>query len=237
MKSRDPVSKTVIKVTVILGIIVICIPPLYLFSIYFRGHVVPFYANTFYRRSVNKVFDDSFSPFNTELNQLGFDVSHKDSTCYNGLADNGDASFSGIKETVLCSTTIATAPIVPSASFITHWKKDIPNLQAKLISAGWKPDTANNQPFEHGSLVTIFDDPNSSNSLTYIHRLGSTHCQLVITNNYVSEDQQKYEAKYNPLFYKQNGLIAGQSADVHERCEHYINFFGGSGEYPPSLTL
>ena len=185
----------------------------YPLAIFIRADFVPFYANTFYRGSINQVFAKSFSSLNEQLNGLGFNTSQRHSTCYNGISDGGNAWYHGVSETVLCTTTVNSNQFVPSNTFKRNWKQTTPPIISVLKNTGWG-SAANNYP--NVTLENIYDayDPQGyEKSVNYSKQEGNISCQLSI--GYANSSGQP-------------ATNSNTTAYISETCQRYVSFFGGS---------
>lgn len=200
-------------------------------AIIVRQYIVPFYANTFYKKSVEKEFATSFSDINKELDSLGltqyrssgFDPSAKSATCYNHVTDNGqNGYYEGFSETVPCIKQLSLDPLVPDDEFIAAWRADSHKLLEALNSNEWKitrnfvagtdlpTDIQNQQP-----IAKIFDVPNRSpadqdaSEITFSKTNGKIKC-------------------YFSISYANDGPSPVKSIWLNEGCERNVSFFGGS---------
>ncbi|MBI3274022.1 MAG: hypothetical protein HYZ69_02665, partial [Candidatus Colwellbacteria bacterium] len=169
-----------VGITAIIGIAVLFYPS----AIIVRQYVIPFYVNTFYRKSVDREFAKSFNAFNSELNSLGltqyrssgFDPATVSATCYNHVTDNGqNGYYEGISETVPCIKQVNLDPFVPDDEFIATWRAGAHKLTASLQTNGWTMSgslVAGSDNSTDAQVITkIFDVPNRSPADQYAAKI------------------------------------------------------------------
>lgn len=201
MESGRKVSKK--KLIGVVSVFVILFYPL---AVFIRAEAVPFYANTFYRSNINKVFTLSFSGINQKLESLGFTFSPAASTCYNGISDSGNAWYHGASETVLCTTETDSNSVVASSQFKTQWPQAISQLQSELSGSGFLTDKADYNNTPDTALSNIFDAYNQG--VSFRKNIKNVTCE----------------------FRLDYGSLSGQpnSSYIIEKCQRYVSFFGGS---------
>lgn len=194
---------------VILLLVVIVL--FYPFTIFFRGTVVPLYVNTFYRGSVKTAYANTFTDLNKELSDLGFTMTPKPPTCYNGVADNGNAWFHYIFETVPCMQEGESEPLTVTAKFKNQWLIAAPKINAYLLANNWI------EGGNYGSDTTLVDlyakfDPTYYHQTAYAKSFGKYKCDLQV--QYASSSGQP-------------GNENNTKAYVIESCTRNVSFFGG----------
>jgi hypothetical protein len=196
-------------VFVILLILVIFL--FYPFTIFFRGTIVPFYVNTFYRGSVKAAYTDTFTDLNKQLGNLGFVLSTKPPTCYNGVSDNGNAWFHYIAETVPCMQEAESQPLAVTDSFKSQWSAKSPKINASLLANGWVEGGNFGSDTRLTDLYKAFD-PIYYHQTAYAKSFGKYKCDLQI---------QYANSSGEP------GSSNNTKAYVRESCTRNVSFFGG----------
>jgi hypothetical protein len=175
----------------------------YPFTIFFRGTIVPLYANTFYKGSVDSAYHRVFDNLNGQLANLGIKTSEEAATCYNGVSDNGNAWFHYASETVPCMKQSETHPIVPDHSFKLQWSHNAPGINNTLLTNGWRLDS-------NTSLVDLYQVLGAST--VYTKSFNKYEC-------YVTFEYANYSG--------QSSTESNTKIDVRESCVRNVSFFGG----------
>jgi hypothetical protein len=202
LKQHKVVFAVLLTITVIL---------FYLFTIFLRGTIVPLYVNTFYRGSVKTAYTNTFADLNKQLGSLGFVITQKAPTCYNGVSDEGNAWFHYIAETVPCMQEAESQPLAVTDSFKEQWSARSPQINASLLANGWVEGANFGSDNE---LVNLYKtlNPEYGHQTAYAKSFGKYKCDLVIEYaNYSGQPGNENNTK----------------AYVRESCTRNVSFFGG----------
>jgi hypothetical protein len=197
MKSGHKISKKKL-IWVVLAIVILFYP----LAVFIRAETVPFYANTFYRSGINKVFASSFSSINQQLRSSGFNFPPPTSTCYNGISDSGNAWYHDASETVLCTTKIDSDNYVSSSFSKAQWQQIAPQIESKLSASGFSIDKADYNYTPGATLNNIFNSYDQE--VSFKKNIKNVACELRVNSR-------------NP-----------NQISISEICQRYVSFFGGS---------
>jgi hypothetical protein len=192
-------------------LLIVIIALFYPFTIFFRGTIVPLYVNTFYRGSVKTAYANTFTDLNRQLSDVGFVITPKPPTCYNGVSDNDNAWFHYIAETVPCMQQAESQPLAVTDSFKAQWAAQSPKINASSLASNWVEGGNFGSDTKLPDMYQTFD-PEYGHQTAYAKSFGKYKCDLVI----------EY-ANYSG----QPGSLENTKAYVRESCTRNVSFFGG----------